>query len=137
MARRPAPTELLAWTLVGATLGLAAGYLLAEVVGPLRAGTDRSSRGPGQRPVTGATLVRLASRALEGDPLLRELGLQFIPSMPGVVELHGWVPSRSLRARAARLVAAEPGIADVVNCLLVRGEDDLAPADFDRPTPRT
>ena len=41
-----------------------------------------------------------------------------------MVELHGWVPSRGLRARAARAVAAAPGIDTLVNCLLVHGEDD-------------
>ena len=44
--------------------------------------------------------------------------------MPGVVELHGWVPSRAIRARAARVAAQVPGIERVVNCILVRGEDD-------------
>jgi osmotically-inducible protein OsmY len=44
--------------------------------------------------------------------------------MPGVVELHGWVPTRVIRARAARLASAVPGVERVVNSILVQGEDD-------------
>jgi hypothetical protein len=43
----------------------------------------------------------------------------------GVVEIHGWVPSRSLRTRAIRVVHALPGIEQVVDCILVHGEDDV------------
>jgi osmotically-inducible protein OsmY len=55
---------------------------------------------------------------------LRQYTVEVIGVMPGVVELHGWVPSRSVRARAARIAANVPGIDRVVNCILVRGEDD-------------
>jgi hypothetical protein len=44
--------------------------------------------------------------------------------MPGTVELHGWVPTRAVRATAARIAAKVTGIDRVVNCILVRGEDD-------------
>ena len=136
MARRPAASELLAWTLLGATLGAAAGYLAAEWAAPLRAGRKRPVNGDPERSPTGAALVRLARQALDGDPALRDLALEVVPALPGVVELHGWVPARSLRARAARLVAASPAIVEVVNCLLVRGEDDLGMASPDEtPSP--
>jgi len=82
-----------------------------------------------------AETARAARRALLGDAQLSQLGLEPIAVGPGVVELHGWVPSRTLRARASRIVAAVPGIDSLVNCLLVRGEDDAsAPLDVtDQP----
>jgi len=130
MPRRPASSELLAWMLVGASLGLAAGYVAAELAAPLRTGGVRLRPADRHRPPAGSSLADLARAALAGDPSLRDLDLEVLPATAGVVELHGWVPSRKLRARAGRAVAATAAIQEVVNCLLVRGEDDL---DIDRP----
>ena len=118
MPRRPSSSELVAWTLVGASLGLAAGYLAAELAAPLTAGGGRL------RPA-GSSLADLARTALASEPSLRDLDLEVLPATAGVVELHGWVPTRQLRARAGRVVAATAAIDTVVNCLLVRGEDDF------------
>ncbi|MDH4131714.1 MAG: BON domain-containing protein [Gemmatimonadota bacterium] len=125
MPRRPASSDLVAWMLVGASLGLAAGYLAAELAAPLRAGRVPGRLPGGTRPPAGSSLADLARAALAGDPALRDLELEVLPATAGVVELHGWVPSRTLRARAGRVVAATAAIRTVVNCLLVRGEDDL------------
>jgi hypothetical protein len=125
MARRPTWSELLAWMLVGTSLGLAAGYLAAELAAPLKTGSPRRRSSTPRRPPSGTSLADLARAALAEDPALRELGIEALPASAGVVELHGWVPDRRVRARAGRVVAATVAIREVVNCLLVHGEDDL------------
>ena len=135
MPRRFSNSELLAWTLVGAAVGLAAGFATSEWLGPMdrtRAkATLRSLAGgaPDAAPPPGSsTALRAVAVALAQDPELTELDLTVVTAGRGAVELHGWVPSRRLRARAARLAAAAPGIDSLLNCLLVHGEDDT-----DRP----
>ena len=66
----------------------------------------------------------LARAALRNDEQLHDLALEAIGVSAGVVEIHGWVPSRALRARAIRVVHALPGIDHAVDCILVHGEDD-------------
>jgi hypothetical protein len=70
-----------------------------------------------------ATPARSTQAALDSSDL-RQFKVEVIGVMPGMVELHGWVPNRSIRAQAARIAAQVPGIERVVNCILVRGEDD-------------
>lgn len=128
MRHRPSPSEILAWTLFGGVIGAVAGFALGEWLGPItpaRLGKALAG-GPGRggHPLKAAETARVARLALEQDEELRVLDLEPIVVGPGVVELHGWVPERRLRARAARLVAAADGIDSLVNCLLVRGEDD-------------
>jgi len=74
-----------------------------------------------------AELVHDAQSALEADLMLRELQLEVVPVGRNALELHGWVPNRRTRAAAARLVASAVRVERLVNCLLVRGEDDLGP----------
>ncbi len=133
--RRPSASELFAWTLVGGAVGLVAGFALGEWLGPVTLDSARSrlarkrdedEESPRLKTAETAGAARLA---LERDSELRGLGLQPLAVRPGVVELHGWVPSRAIRARAARVVTATEGIDTLVNCILVRGEDD-APAPF-------
>jgi hypothetical protein len=64
---------------------------------------------------------------LAGDPQLAPLALEPIAVSAGRVELHGWVPNRALRARAWRTARLAPGVDQVINCILVHGEDDAAP----------
>ena len=125
MARRPTPSELFAWMLVGTSLGLLAGYLTAELAAPLRTGGTLRPSSARRHSPSGSSLADLARAALAGDPVLGDLGIEALPASAGVVELHGWVPDRRARARAGRVVAATASIREVVNCLLVRGEDDL------------
>jgi hypothetical protein len=140
MRQRPSPSEILAWTLFGSVIGVVAGFTISEWLGPItpaRVG-DVLTRGAGQRPprLTAAGTAQAARLALEQDLELHHLGLKAIPVGRGVVELHGWVPDRRLRARAARVAAAADGIESLVNCLLVRGEDDVsagAPDATDQP----
>jgi len=76
-----------------------------------------------------ATPARSTQAALDSSDL-RQFRVEVIGVMPGVVELHGWVPSRSIRAQAARIATRVPGIDRVVNCILVRGEDDKTAKDI-------
>ena len=130
MARRSglSPTELLGWTVAGLVVGVAAGFVLGEWLGPVNRGRlgkvyRRGTEGEDSLlPVSG--VVQAARAALAQDLELRQLDLEPIAVRPGVVELHGWVPSRTLRARAARIAAGVPGIESLVNCILVHGEDD-------------
>ena len=132
--RRPSASELLAWTLVGAALGVAAGFVLGEWLGPITPSRARRVLEGGRRPAEGGIHLRAAETAsaarlaLAQDSDLAQLGLEPIAVGPGVVELHGWVPTRTLRTRAARIVTAAKGIDSLVNCLLVHGEDDAGPA---------
>jgi hypothetical protein len=125
----PAAPSRLMPALVGLALGAAAGFVLGELVGPR---AERGLTPPRQPPTrTMAELVHDALAALADDPDLGALGLEIIPVSRQTVELHGWVPSRTLRTRAARVVAGTIGESAFVNRLLVRGEDDAGRPDLD------
>jgi hypothetical protein len=119
--------EVLGWSLAGLTAGLLGGVVLAAWFG--RGNRRRLKRAITQwRPATSsprniATPARSMQAALDASDL-RQFKVEVVGVMPGVVELHGWVPSRSIRAQAARIATTVPGIERVVNCILVRGEDD-------------
>ena len=124
--------ELLGWSLAGLTAGLLGGVVLAAWFG--RGNRRRIKRAISQwKPAAApprniATPARSTQAALDASDL-RHFKVEVIGVMPGVVELHGWVPSRSIRAQAARIAARVPGIERVVNCILVRGEDDKTGKD--------
>ena len=71
-----------------------------------------------------APLVREVERRLSADAELGHLGLEAVAVSQRRIELHGWVPTRELRARAWRTARQAPGIDTLINCLLVHGEDD-------------
>jgi hypothetical protein len=124
--------EVLGWTMAGLTTGLLGGVLLAGWFG--RGNRRRIKRAINQwRPATSAarniaTPARNTQAALDASDL-RQFKIEVIGVMPGVVELHGWVPTRAIRASAARLAAKVTGIERVVNCILVLGEDDKSARD--------
>ena len=127
---RPAGPPVAGLVAVGLALGAALGFLLGELVGPRADRVARRGGSPvtdGERSV--AELVHDAQSALDADVRLREFQLEVVPVGRNALELHGWVPDRRSRASAARLVAAAVTVDRLVNCLLVRGEDDHAPAD--------
>ncbi|HEY4322039.1 MAG TPA: hypothetical protein VGM77_12795 [Gemmatimonadales bacterium] len=119
--------------LLGLSLGVAAGFLLGELVGPLasRAVHDRPIAGRGPRASQVRQLVAAAQAALDDDLMLRDCHLRVIPIGPGRIELHGWVADRRSRGRAGRLVGDAVHADAIVNCLQVRGEDDIPPSHDD------
>ena len=60
----------------------------------------------------------------------QDLDFEVVPVRIGLVELHGWVPTRTASARAMRLARASAPGTDVTNRLQVRGEDDR-PSELD------
>jgi hypothetical protein len=131
LARRRG-TNLSPWLVLGFGAGLAAGFLLGELFG------DDGRRRTGQF-ISGAwrnARTRAESRAsvasrvlavLSADAELAGKQLELLAIGAGGFELHGWVASRGERTRAYRLAAAAADGEQIVNCLLVRGEDDGAP----------
>ena len=121
----------LGWSLIGLALGAAAGFAAATWLGPMRwpGARERAGRPRGGRSSVSHTapLVRAVRRLLAADPVLAPLALEPIAVSADRVELHGWVPSRTLRARAWRTARQAPGVDSVINCILVHGEDDAAP----------
>ena len=127
--RKPPPIPGAA-IMLGLGAGVAVGFVLGELAGPAPARTltrrvRQAEPGPSVR-----SLVARAQAALDDDLLLREYRLEALPAGRGGIEIHGWVDDRRSRTRAARLVRDAVPAEAIVNCLLVRGEDDLAvPAD--------
>ena len=118
--------------IAGLALGFLGGFLLRGVVG----GVDRRRLQTLREELTGDYSARPLARAavdavrnaLDREPALSGIRFEVVAVGRGHVEVHGWVPSRPIRARAIRVaMAAAPDI-DVTNRLSVRGEDDLAPA---------
>jgi hypothetical protein len=137
--------ELLLLGLAGVSAGLAAGFALASWTGRVSGARVKSAARRLGAPLAPAAvaprkavaaLARDAHAGLAADLQLAALGLVCRPVGRAGLELHGWVPSRALRARAARLVQDVAGVDSVVNCLLVRGEDDREPI-LDEPTEPT
>lgn len=128
--------DLAPWLLLGFGAGLAAGLVVSEVFGA--GGFPRLRRllgalVPGGGAPTPAARAAEVLVALRADPDLAGQSIEVLATPRGLT-LRGWVPSRAARARAYRLartaVAAADGreAADIVNRLLVRGEDDIGPA---------
>ena len=111
-----------------AIAGLAVGAVLGTLAAELMAPVQRAARSPRRSAAPSvAELVHDAQAVLDADVQLRDCGLEVIPVGRGSIELHGWVGDRKSRTRAAMLVAQGVDAATVINCILVRGEDDVAP----------
>ena len=117
------------WTGLGLGAGLVAGFALSEWVGGVSRGrvseAARRLRQPAPTRLTPSASVRAVLAALEAEPRLAGIPVEALAVARGVVELRGWVPSRTARTIAGRAALATPGIESVINSLLVRGEDDL------------
>jgi hypothetical protein len=121
------------WVLLGFGAGVAAGFFLGELLGDdggrragrILAGAWRSAR---TRPESRTSVASRVLAVLGAEPELAPTPFELMAIGGGGFELHGWVMSRSLRTRAYRLAAAAAGDEPIVNCLLVRGEDDVAAA---------
>lgn len=128
------------WAITGFLLGATAGWLIGEMTGGVSRARVSSYLGArkraGSEPGAAASPRERIQRALDGDDELRDLGLTVVPAGRSAVELHGWVPSRRLRARTTRLAAVAASPLRLVDCLLVRGEDDRPAVDAG-PAPAT
>lgn len=131
------------WALLGFGAGIAAGFLLGEVLGrgTTRRAVQRVKELAGK---TGKAAVRTARSlraatiraVLEAEPELSQTAFHLVPTGTDAFELRGWVQSRAWRTRAHRLAQAASGSYPVVNRLLVRGEDDANDDQLD-PEPRS
>ena len=112
---------------LGFGAGIAVGFVCASLFGaggPRRIGRlVRSARTTAPRPHHAGLLTDVRA-ALAADPELAALAIELRPVGGGAVALHGWVPSRPLRARAYRLAVAAAPQTRIQNRLLVHGEDD-------------
>ncbi len=120
-------SEALGWSLVGFGAGIVGGLWAAGRLGRVTRGrlTDevRAVRTP-----AGASAMALAEavrQALQADPTLAPHGLSAVAVTRGTVELTGWVPDRRTRAHAVRVASLVPGLADLINSILVQGEDNV------------
>jgi hypothetical protein len=131
-------TDILAWAMAGVGAGLAVGFIVGEWMGgvsPARVrGAARRLRDGAPLRLTPAASVRTVEAAIHADPRLATLGIEVVSFSRGVVELRGWVPTRTARALAGRAALAAPGIDSVINSILVHGEDDQAMRKASRPT---
>jgi BON domain len=125
---RLSATEIFLWTTFGMGAGLVAGFALSEWMGGVSTGRVRGAarrlrEGSAARLTTSAS-VQAVDLALRAEPRLAGLTLVAAPVARGVVELRGWVPNRAARSLAGRVALSAPGIEQVINSVLVRGEDD-------------
>jgi osmotically-inducible protein OsmY len=130
--------EVLLWTTLGVGTGLLTAFALSEWIGDVnrvRMGrAARRLRRTQPMRLTTAASARAVEVALRAEPRLAGLKIDALPVAQGVVELRGWVPNRLARTAAGRTALAVAGIESVINSILVRGEDDLSPAEGPRAT---
>ena len=127
MKRGTSLVGLMAWSVGGAALGLATGLVVSETLGETGPARIRGMVQKRRRPAPARTgqLARLVRQALRLDPALARLSLDALAVSARTVELHGWVNTRAERTLAARVARGVPGLDAIINCTLVRGEDDF------------
>ncbi len=120
--------EIVGWSALGAVTGLALGVTAGAIAGDVNRGRIergvRRLREPAKPLPSAAAAARAAAAALASHAELGPLGLGVVAVSASTVELRGWVPSRPVRAAAARIAGTVPGVDRVINSILVRGEDD-------------
>ena len=121
--RQPAGVPALA-IMAGLAVGLLAGFVAGAVAGPETARAISRGLRPGPAEPSLRAMVATAQAALDDDLMLRDYRLEVVPAGRGRIELHGWVADRRSRARAAHLVGDAVRAEAIINCLLVRGEDE-------------
>jgi osmotically-inducible protein OsmY len=130
--------QFLLWTGLGLGAGVVAGFALSEWVGGVSSTRVRRAarrlRESAPARLTTAASARAVDAALKAETRLTGISLEVLAVGRGVVELRGWVPSRTMRTLAGRTALAAPGIESVINSLLVRGEDDHPRAQAPRAT---
>jgi hypothetical protein len=123
-------TQIFLWTTIGVGAGLVAGFALSEWVGGVNRTRFRRvarSMGSGPSRVTAAASARAVETAIRAQPRLANFTIEVMAVSRGTVELRGWVTDRGSRTLAARIARAVPGVDNVINSILVRGEDDSFP----------
>jgi len=123
------PGEIVGWSALGAVTGLALGLTAGALAGDVNRGrierrVRRLRAEPAPTLPSAAAAARAAAAALASHAELGPLGLGVVAVSANAVELRGWVPSRPVRAAAARIAGTVPGVDRVINSILVRGEDD-------------
>ena len=112
---------------LGFGAGAAVGFVCATLFGagaPRRLGRMVRRGRPVAAPKLRARHRTAITTALAGEPDLAGLAIEVHPAEGGAFELSGWVPNRSIRARAYRVaIGAAPGVR-IQNRLLVTGEND-------------
>ncbi len=125
---RLSTAETLGWSAVGFGAGLVGGLWAAGLLGRVTQGRladeVRAFRAP--ESVSNVALAEAVQSALQADGDLAQHGMIAVAGPRGTVELTGWVPDRRTRARAVRVAALVPGLYDLINSILVHGEDDIA-----------
>ena len=112
---------------LGFGAGVAVGFVCATLFGasvPRRLGRMVRRGRPVAAPKLRARHLADITAALAGEPDFAGLAIEVHPAGSSAFELSGWVPNRSIRARAYRVaIGAAPGVR-IQNRLLVTGEDD-------------
>jgi hypothetical protein len=124
---RLSTAETLGWSVVGFGAGLFGGLWAAARLGRITSGRladeMRAAQTPGR--TSAVALAESVRTALLGDPALATHDWRPLAVSRGVVELAGWVPDRRTRTRAIRVARGVPGLEDLIDSILVRGEDDF------------
>jgi hypothetical protein len=127
-SKRLGGAQIFLWTTLGVGSGLVAGFALSEWVGGVnQTRVRRVAKSLGHSsPVhhTSAASARAVEGALAAENRLSGCTLEVVPISRNSVELRGWVGDRPARTIAARVACAVPGVDNVINSILVRGEDD-------------
>jgi len=122
--------ELATWAVVGFSAGVAAGFLLGELLGASGGRRIvrliRTLRGPRTQAERRSDLLTKVREALRADLSLAGLMLEVGFGSRGRIELQGWVATRRQRSHAYRVALETAGV-PVLNRTLVRGEDDRQP----------
>ena len=115
------------WAMLGVGSGLTVGLVLGEWLGGrrLRRRPEDLPHAPAGAARTIAQTVEAVRNALDQSQAFRVLGITVRALAPGMVEVGGWVDDRATRAQVIRFAQSVPGIREVLDSLLVRGEDDI------------
>lgn len=125
--RHDARANLMGWTMLGVGAGLAVGLVIGERIQWrwFCRRPDDLPDAPAGAPPTIVQTVKAVRNALEQAKAFHALGITVRAQAPGVVEVSGWVDDRATRAQVVRFAQSVSGIREVLDSVLVRGEDDI------------
>jgi hypothetical protein len=113
---------------LGLGTGIATGFVLGSLfgagghrrMGRMVSGARKARATPERRVV----LMERVRAALAADPVLGGSHFELLAIGRQGLALHGWVATRSARARADRVARAAAAGEPIINRILVHGEDD-------------